>query len=308
MKLKNIAQIENKLGYSFRDPALLTQAFTRTSFCNEKNYGGKENYSSNEVLEFFGDSVLSTAIVTLLMRKNTTRYAHGIRTSLTEGDFSNIRSKLSDKRNLSKRIAELGFQKFMLLGEGDEKLSINEEASVMEDLFESIIGAVYIDCGMDIETVISVVERMLDINEYANGEAPIQSYKNALQEWCADKKHRLPTPVYKTISENADTLCILRKYTAEHKSVLVHIDRFVIFKTYFSGHMNSCTKIICNLFGIFAYLDLRNNLALIVFNSAELIYTAKNGSAGCGNHSLANAKTIDTGALANHILDNVFIQ
>lgn len=201
MKLKNIAQIENKLGYSFRDPALLTQAFTRTSFCNEKNYGGKENYSSNEVLEFFGDSVLSTAIVTLLMRKNTTHYAHGIRTSLTEGDFSNIRSKLSDKRNLSKRIAELGFQKFMLLGEGDEKLGINEEASVMEDLFESIIGAVYIDCGMDIETVISVVERMLDINEYANGEAPIQSYKNALQEWCADKKHRLPTPVYKTISE-----------------------------------------------------------------------------------------------------------
>ena len=194
--------IEKRIGYFFRDRTLLLQAFTRSSYCNEKNYGGKDNYSSNEVLEFFGDSVLSTAIVTLLLRKNTTRYEHGIRTKLTEGDFSNIRSKLSDKRNLSKSLREMGLQKYMLLGEGDEKLGISEEPSVMEDLFESIIGAVYIDCGMNIETVISVVEKMLDVNEYTSAEAPIQSYKNALQEWCADKKHRLPAPVYKTVSES----------------------------------------------------------------------------------------------------------
>ena len=199
---KNIGAIEAKIGYTFRDKSLLMQAFTRTSFCNEKNYGGRENFSSNEVLEFFGDSVLSTAIVTLLLRKNTKRYAHGISTSLTEGDFSNIRSKLSDKRNLSKCLASMGLQRFMLMGDGDAKLSINEEPSVMEDLFESIIGAIYIDTDMNIEKVISVVEGILDISAYADGEPVIQSYKNALQEWCADKKRRLSPPTYKTISES----------------------------------------------------------------------------------------------------------
>jgi dsRNA-specific ribonuclease len=71
----------------------------------------------------------------------------------------------------------------------------------MEDLFESIIGAVYVDCGMDMQRVVSVVCGMLDINLYFSQDAaPIQSYKNALQEWCADKKHRLPAPIYRTFS------------------------------------------------------------------------------------------------------------
>ena len=72
----------------------------------------------------------------------------------------------------------------------------------MEDLFESIIGAVYIDSGMDIMRVIKVVTGMLDVSVYFSGDAaPIQSYKNSLQEWCADKKHRFPAPIYKTVSE-----------------------------------------------------------------------------------------------------------
>ena len=199
---KSIKDIESIIGYVFRDKSLLQQAFTRSSYCNEKNYRGRENYSSNEVLEFFGDSVLSTSIITLLLRAKTERYEHGIKTELTEGDMSNIRSKLSDKSNLSRSTMNLGLQKYLLLGEGDEKLGISTEASVMEDLFESIIGAVYIDCGMDLETVIKVVSGMLDISVYTNGETHIQSYKNALQEWCADKKRRLPAPVYKTVLES----------------------------------------------------------------------------------------------------------
>jgi dsRNA-specific ribonuclease len=88
------------------------------------------------------------------------------------------------------------------MGEGDGKLGVANEPSVMEDLFESIVGAVYIDCGMNIETVIGVVCAMLDVSNYFTSEPPIQSYKNALQEWCADKKRRLPAPVYQTVSES----------------------------------------------------------------------------------------------------------
>lgn len=200
---KNIPEIERIIQYTFKDKSLLRQAFTRSSFCNEQKVRGKRGYSSNEVLEFFGDSVLSTSIISILMAEKTERYEFGVFTELGEGDFSNIRSKLSDKRNLSLSISKLGLQKYLQMGDGDRKMGIDSEPSVMEDLFESIIGAVYIDCGMDIKRVIKVVSKMLDLSVYLENTAtPIQSFKNALQEFCADKKRRLPPPVYKTVSES----------------------------------------------------------------------------------------------------------
>lgn len=199
---KNIPTIEKIIGYTFKDKSLLKQAFTRTSFSNEAGFVDGEKYQSNEVLEFFGDGVLSLAIISFLLSTCTERYEHGIRTKLTEGDFSNIKSKLSDKTNLSKSTARLGLEKFLLLGEGDAKLGIASEPSVMEDLFESIVGAVYIDADKNIEAVSRVVGHMLDMSVYTSERAPMQSAKNALQEWCADKKRRLPAPVYKTLSED----------------------------------------------------------------------------------------------------------
>ena len=197
---KNIEQIEDTLGYTFKDKSLLAQAFTRASFCNE-NQAGKVKYTSNEVLEFFGDSVLSAAIVTLLLRGKTKRYEYGIFTELTEGDFSTIRSNLSDKKNLSATTKALGLEKYLLMSRGDQKLDIGKEPSVMEDLYESIIGAIYIDSGMNLEVVISVVERTLDVSSYVSeANTPKKNAKNLLQEWCDDKRHRLPHPEYTVLS------------------------------------------------------------------------------------------------------------
>lgn len=199
---KHIPEIEKKINYVFSDRSLLLQAFTRTSFCNEHNQRGKEDYSSNEILEFFGDSVLSTAIVSIMLTEKARRYEHGISCQLDEGDLSIIRSKLSDKRNLSGSMAKLGLHKYLIMGEGDEKMGIANEPSVMEDLFESIIGAVYIDCGMNMETVIGSVRAMLDLSHYRKSEDAVQNPKNALQEWCADKQRRLAQPSYKTVRES----------------------------------------------------------------------------------------------------------
>lgn len=197
---KNIEHIEKVLGYTFKDKSLLTQAFTRASFCNE-NHNGKIKYTSNEVLEFFGDSILSTAIVSLLLKGKTKRYEYGILTELNEGDFSTIRSNLSDKKNLSATTKALGLEKYLLMSRGDEKLDIGKEPSVMEDLYESIIGAIYIDSGMDLSAVISVVEKTLDVSSYvSDANTPKKNAKNLLQEWCDDKKHRLPHPEYKVLS------------------------------------------------------------------------------------------------------------
>ena len=198
----NVREIEKKIGYTFKDKSLLIQAFTRTSYCNEINPTVKTKYHSNEVLEFFGDGVLSLSIISFLLKECTERYEHGIRTELGEGDFSNIKSKLSDKQNLSKSMKALGLEKHLLMGEGDYKLGIQNEPSVMEDLFESIVGAIFIDSDMSIGAVIGAVSGMLDMSVYTDRQKISQSAKNALQEWCADKKRRLPAPRYETLSED----------------------------------------------------------------------------------------------------------
>ena len=200
----NIGELEARLGYVFRDKALLMQALTRTSYVNEHRKGGCQ---SNEVLEFYGDSILSAAIVTLFMNEYTERVDSGIRTKWAEGELTVIRSKLSDKKNLSERAREIGIGKYLRMGEGDSKLGIADEPSVLEDALESIIGAIYIDSGMNMPRVISVVSGILDVKGFLSAkavesDAVKKSAKNRLQEFCADKKHRLPPPVYKTVGES----------------------------------------------------------------------------------------------------------
>lgn len=211
-KKVNLGELERKIGYTFQDKSLLLQALTRTSYVNEHRGNGQ----SNEVLEFFGDSILSSAIVTLFVNDYTQRYDHGIKTSFGEGEFTVIKSRLSDKKNLSERGREIGLGKYLRMGEGDTKLGIADEPSVLEDALESIVGAIYIDSGLDMSRVISVVSGILDIKKVlSNGiggtDATKKSAKNRLQEWCADKKHRLSPPVYETVDERGP----------EHKKIYV---------------------------------------------------------------------------------------
>ena len=201
MKKFNCAEIEKKIGYTFRDKALLRQAFTRESYCNEMRAVGVD-VQSNEVLEFCGDSVLGASVITILMEKYSELSASGMKTRLDEGWFSNVKSRLSDKHMLSERVFELGLYEYLLLNRGDEKMNIATQPSVMEDLFESIIGAVYFDSGKNMSLVISIIEGMLDVDKYLeryDKTAP-KSSKNLLQEWCQDKK--LERPVYTVVAES----------------------------------------------------------------------------------------------------------
>ncbi len=199
---EHIEQIEAKIGYVFRDKSLLEQAFTCQSFCNEQ-IGAAAQRQSNQVLEFYGDSILSAAIVSMLIRDRSRRYIYGISTDLDEGDLTNIKSRLSDKKHLSQSLRALGLQVYLHMGEGDKKLGIGNTPSVMEDLFESIIGAVYIDAGMRMEPVMETLAHMLDLSEYFHAQdgAVLKSQKNRLQEYCADRSRRLPPPVYETAAQ-----------------------------------------------------------------------------------------------------------
>lgn len=200
---KSIPRIEEVLGYTFRDKALLRQAFTRESFCNETHTG--ERVASNEVLEFCGDSVLSAAIVTILAERYASRHNEGgLISDLHEGDFSIIKSNLTNKSMLGERMKLSGLAAYMRIGMGDRVKRIWEEASVREDLFESIIGAVWFDCGGDMATVIRVLRPLLDVDEYLKkSSAPTSpSPKNAVQEWCDSAANRGATFTYVKVEES----------------------------------------------------------------------------------------------------------
>ena len=185
-----IEEIEHTIGYTFRDRSLLRQAFTRKSYCNEAHQAGRCEIESNEVLEFCGDSVLSAAIITILMERCSRRTPIGLSTALDEGGFTVIKSNLTNKSMLSSKMAEMGLERYLLVGRGDEKRDIRHQPSVMEDLFESIIGAVYFDSGKDLSVVIRMVGRLLDTDAYLRQNAVRQAASpyNALQEWCQAKK------------------------------------------------------------------------------------------------------------------------
>ena len=187
---KAIKKIEEVIGYTFRDAALLRQAFTRKSYCNEARQAGDRDIQSNEVLEFCGDSVLSAAVITILMEKCSRRGAVGMITELDEGSFTVIKSNLTNKFMLSQKMQEMDLARYLLVSRGDEKCNIYDQPSVREDLFESIIGAVYFDSGKNLPLIIDMIERLLDTDEYLEKHAIKQSASpyNALQEFCQARK------------------------------------------------------------------------------------------------------------------------
>lgn len=182
-----IPEIERVIGYSFRDKALLRQAFMHASFCNEERQRGNTGVQSNEVLELCGDSVLSTAILCHLMERNATRTENGLITELDEGAFSVIKSNLSNKDMLGRKLGDTGLARYLLTGKGNKNDPAAGHESVRENLFECIVGAVWFDCGMDIATVRRVVTTLLDPDSYLKEHTKPQSPspKNEVQEWCA---------------------------------------------------------------------------------------------------------------------------
>lgn len=162
------------------------QAFLRKSYAQENP--GTE---SNEVLEFFGDKVLDYVIV----RSMSTPEWYGsltpkgqFRSRFDEGKLTVIKRNLVEKGMLAKRIDILDLARYLAMGKGDLKNHVEEDASVKEDLFEAILGAVALDSGWDEKVLRDVVFKMLDPVSYLNqGYDKDFNYCGRLQERCQKK-------------------------------------------------------------------------------------------------------------------------
>ena len=203
MNNETLKFIQEQIGYTFKNPDLLQQAFVRRSFSKEN--GGEDN----EVLEFIGDKALDFIVVKILTDKYGT-YARDYDdydpredcnefvSDFSEGKLTEIKKKLVCRKMLSNRIRMFGFQYELIMGKSDLEQQISAQESVQEDLFEAIVGAVTLDSAWDLNALTNVVDLMLEPNFYLeNGFDEQINYVELLQQWYQKKHHRIPVYCYR---------------------------------------------------------------------------------------------------------------
>lgn len=128
-------ELEKRIGYEFKNKALLKQALTHSSFANEQKINKLADY---ERLEFLGDAVLELISSEFLFRENP---------QLTEGKLTKLRSSMVCEPALAYCARDLELGQYMLLGRGEEATGGRKRESITSDAMEAVIGAIYLDGG-----------------------------------------------------------------------------------------------------------------------------------------------------------------
>ena len=174
---KDYTELEKILGYHFKDINHLDIAFTHKSFSNESHTGAV----SYERYEFLGDAILEFVTSKHLFRKYPDK---------TEGELTKLRASLVCEYTLSKITKELGFGDYLYLSHGEELTGGKDRPSILCDLFESVLGAIYLDGGMreaekyvkkflltDMENKTTFYDAKSILQEYAQGLGLKLDYK-----------------------------------------------------------------------------------------------------------------------------------
>lgn len=132
-----LEELENRIGYRFRDKSLLKQAITHTSYTNEQKINKQKHY---ERLEFLGDAVLELVSSDFLFHEHVDK---------TEGQLTKMRASMVCEPALAFCARDLELGKFLLLGKGEEATGGRNRDSITSDVMEAVIGAIYLDGGME---------------------------------------------------------------------------------------------------------------------------------------------------------------
>ena len=135
--MADIAILENRIGYSFKDRRFLDEALTHSSYANELK-ARHISVQCNERLEFLGDSVLSVVVSEYLFNKFP---------ELPEGELTQMRAALVQSEALASYARRLGIGDYLYLGHGEEKNNGRERRSTLENAFEALVAAIYLDAG-----------------------------------------------------------------------------------------------------------------------------------------------------------------
>lgn len=177
--IEQAATIESQLGYTFQNKQLLAMAFTHCSFVNEIR---DEPCEHNERLEFLGDGVLNLILADYL-------YHH--LPNVPEGELSYKRSRLVDATACLKYLHHLHVDQYLLLGKGERRNDGRGRDSILSNLFEAIIGAIYLDSGLEAAKTFFVARFTGIIAEAL--AIPDQNAKAQLQNFAQSKLQQQPT-------------------------------------------------------------------------------------------------------------------
>lgn len=173
--------LEERIGYQFNNRALLMSALTHSS-------GAEHRLASNERMEFLGDSILGVVVCELLYHQYP---------AYLEGDLTRIKSIVVSRQTCAKISQSLGMQEFLILGKG-MTTHPSVPTSLLADVFESLVAAIYLDGGMEVAKTFIIKHLVPEIELAADGESGF-NYKSVLQQ-VAQREHGT-TPTYQLMDE-----------------------------------------------------------------------------------------------------------
>lgn len=177
--MANYQDVQQVIGINFREPSLLEQAFVHASYVNENP---DFHLPDNERLEFLGDALLSFVVADKL---------YGEFPYLTEGELTEIRTSLVRQETLAQSASALKLGHYLRLGKGEESTGGRERATNLADVFEALVGAIFLDQGLSTARGFILSELGGRLDEIRT-RGTAQNYKALLQERTQAKHKQLP--------------------------------------------------------------------------------------------------------------------
>ena len=182
----DLQKLQKILGHRFHDTALLVQSLTHKSAINPEK--GADWLSSNERLEFLGDAVLSCLITEYLYRAHPDK---------SEGQLSKIKSLIVSRKILGDVAFDMQLGRYLILGPSESKTGGRERKSVISNAFEAVLGALYLDGGLDVSRIFLQERLFRRIEEFYN-DSDNDNYKSKLLETA--QRDGLGAPRYSVIA------------------------------------------------------------------------------------------------------------
>ena len=182
----DFADIEQSLGYRFRNRALLGRSLTHRSWAHEQVAPGAESHVRtlhNEALEFVGDSVLGLIVADWLFRAYP---------EVTEGELSRMKHSLVSAATLAQASQRLGLGAFLRIGRGEEKTGGRRKNALLADVFEAVLAAIFLDGGLEAATAFLVAALGPELTVSSPAKAAQEDYKTKLQEVLQAVCHTAP--------------------------------------------------------------------------------------------------------------------
>jgi len=184
--LRRRTPLEKRLGHRFRRLELLEAALTHTSYAHEQGDGapaaaGDDGETHYERLEFLGDAVLGLV---------TAEHLFATHPELPEGELTKLKSRLVSRPVLARHASELGLGDELRLGVGEERSGGRKKASLLADVYEAVIGALFVDAGLPAAAKLILTHLQADLERRQHGPTDA---KTRLQEAVQARGRGLPS-------------------------------------------------------------------------------------------------------------------